>query len=181
MHKLLKTGLLFTMMLFLCSCHKEEEKVKYYPNGQIEEIWTYRNGKMNGNVLAYFETGILRSEGRMSNDKFIGIWKHYYPDGKIRTIEKYNWRGKLKTFDSWDQEGNHVIVDGTGTLVTYYPDGSMEQTSTYKDCHFDGTNEGWHPNGVKEHEFFYKNGKPTGVWHIWDENGKLTLTENYEE
>ena len=88
-------------------------------------------------------------------------------------------RDILKTFDSWDQEGNHVIVDGTGTLVTYYPDGSIEQTATYKNCHFDGSNEGWYPSGQKEHEFFYKDGKPTGVWRTWDENGELTSTENH--
>ena len=66
----------------------------------------------------------------MRNGQMVGEWKHYYPNGKIMIVEKHNRRGDLKTFDSWDQKGNHVIVDGTGTLVTYYPDGSMEQRVT---------------------------------------------------
>ena len=179
MNKFFKTMLCASVVLALCSCQQPEEKTKYYPNGQIEEVCGYKNGKMDGKYVAYYETGVLQGEGKMSKGQMVGEWKHYYPDGKIKTIEKHDWRGKLETFDSWDQEGNHVIVDGTGTLVTYYPDGSIEQTATYKNCHFDGSNEGWYPSGQKEHEFFYKDGKPTGVWRTWDENGELTSTENH--
>lgn len=181
MNKLFKTMLYALLVLSFCSCHQAEEKVKYYPNGQIEEICTYRNGKMDGKLVVYYETGVLYGEGRMSKNRFVGEWRTYYPDGRIMTIEKYNRRGKLKTFDSWDQKGNHVIVDGTGTLVTYYPNGSIKQMATYKDCHFDGSNEGWYPNGQKEHEFFYKEGKPTGIWHFWNEDGTLYQTENHME
>jgi antitoxin component YwqK of YwqJK toxin-antitoxin module len=137
---------------------------------------------MVGHSISYYETGTVYSEGKTNNKGvMVGKWVTYYPDGKTRTVEKHNRRGKLKTFDSWDQEGNHVIVNGTGTLVTYYPDGSIEQTVTFKDCRFEGANEGWYPNGQKEHELFYKDGKPIGVWRFWNENGELVLTESYEE
>ena len=172
---------LLLLMMSLCSCHQAEEKKKYDPNGHIEEICGYRNGKMHGKYVAYYETGALRGEGKMRHGRMVGEWKHYYLDGRIKTIEKHNWRGKLKTFDSWDQEGNHVIVDGTGTLVTYYPDGSIEQTASYKGCHLDGANEAWYPNGQKEYEIYYIEGKPIGIWHCWEEDGTLSLTENHEE
>lgn len=181
MNKFIKIELLFFITLLFTSCHQAEEKVNYYPNGQIKEICSYRNGILDGKQVYYYETGVLYGEGRTRNNEMIGEWRYYYPNGEIMTIEKHNRHGKLLSIDSWDQNGNQVIVNGTGTLVIYYPDGSIKQTTTYKNCHFEGANEGWYPNGVKEHEFFYKDGKPCGIWNFWDENGELEKTENHEE
>ncbi|CAH8283708.1 MORN repeat protein [Mariniflexile fucanivorans] len=86
------------------------ERTVYYPNGQIAEKQTYKNGKLDGVSVVYSNTNVLLSEviyvngelhgyskyyspkaelvaeGLYKNDKKDGIWK-YYKDGKL-TEEK---------------------------------------------------------------------------------------------
>ncbi len=54
MKKIVETGLLILIVGFFCSCQQPEEKTKYYPNGQIEEVCGYKNGIMDGTILSYF-------------------------------------------------------------------------------------------------------------------------------
>lgn len=86
------------------------ERMVYYPNGQIAEKKTYKNGKLDGISVVYSDTNVLLSEliyvngelhgyakyyspkaelvaeGLYKNDKKVGVWK-YYEDGKL-TEEK---------------------------------------------------------------------------------------------
>ncbi len=169
-----------TSLLFVFnSCHRETSQTKYYSNGKIEEMYHIRNGKLSGSYRAYYKNGTLRGEGRYINGHAVGIWNYYYPSGNIMTIEKYNKKGKTVSFDAWDENGIQVVRDGTGIFVQYYPNGTIKSRAGYKDCMFDGANEAWYPNGNKEYEFYYKNGKPDSIWRFWNEDGVIFKTETY--
>ncbi|MBR0176719.1 MAG: toxin-antitoxin system YwqK family antitoxin [Bacteroidales bacterium] len=174
--------LFFSLAIFLlvcCSCHKDIPQTKHYPNGNVEELCYLRNGELSGSYKAYYEDGTLHGEGQFRKGRPVGVWHYYYPNGDIMTIEKHNRKGKTVSFDAWDEEGRHVVQDGTGTIVKHYPDGSIESRVGYKDCMFEGTNEAWFPNGQKRYEFFYKNGKPVGTWRFWNDEGELVREEEY--
>lgn len=106
------------------NCNKdtifEGESIFYYPNGNKEVEYYYQDGKRNGPVNAYFESGNLKYTGRHKADSQDSIW-HWYKekDGKsyLETIESYS-KGKL-----------------LGGQIQYYPD---ENIKSYKFYHFDG-------------------------------------------
>ena len=169
----------FVFILVLCSCHKEIPQTKYSSNGQVEETCFLRNGKLSGDYSSYYENGQLHGRGAFRRGYPVGEWYTYYPNGKIMVIESYGRKGKHTNVNAWDEIGKQVIKDGTGTFIKYYPDGSLQSITNYKDCLFDGANEAWFPNGIKESEFYYKNGRPVGTWRFWDMNGILYRTEEY--
>lgn len=171
--------ILFLLLLSTFSCNKPNVYKKYYPDGSLEEKGEVRNGKFTGDYVYYSEKGIILAEGKFRNGHPIGIWYYYYSDGSIQSIQEYNKRGKTVVLDCWDQNGNQVVKNGTGTFIKYFPDGSIESNINYKDYKFDGLNEGWYSNGIKEHEFYYQDGKPVGTWRFWDMNGILYRTEEY--
>lgn len=171
--------ILLLTIFILCSCRREVPQMKYYPNGNVKETCSLRNGKLSGEYKCFYENGNLYGEGEYRHNYPIGVWRTYYPDGKTMVVEEYSRRGKHINVNAWDKDGNQVIKNGTGTFIMYYPDGSLQSIGSYKDCMFEGANEAWYPNGIKEHEFYYKDGKPVGTWHFWDMNGNLYKTEEY--
>ena len=170
---------LFIILLVFSSCHKKVPQTTYYPNGRVETTYFVQNGKLSGDYKVYYENGNLYGEGQNRKGYPVGVWKTYYPNGKIFVIEEYNRRGKLINFNAWEEDGSHAIIDGTGTIKKYYPDGSLESIVSYKDCRPNGANEKWYPNGVKEYESYYKDGLPVGTWHYWEMNGHLYKTEEF--
>jgi antitoxin component YwqK of YwqJK toxin-antitoxin module len=178
----MKLNHLFVFILttcVLCSCRKDVPQINYYPNGNVKETCYLRNGKLSGKYKSFYENGNLYGEGEYRHNHPVGVWRTYYPNGKIMVIESYGRKGKHTNVNAWDENGKQVIKDGTGTFIKYYPDGSLQSITNYKDCLFDGANEAWFPNGIKESEFYYKNGRPTGTWRFWDLNGNLYKTEEY--
>ena len=168
-----------TYLLFFSSCKKRTE-ILYYPDGTIKEKYELKNGKYHGKYCSYYETGLVETNGQFREGVMDGEWRYYYSDGKIMTVQMLR-KGNTVRFDSWDQNGNKVINDGTGTLTLYYPDGSKKSTNSYKNGHFDGANQSWYPNGIMESEQFFKEGKPIGIWHTWDENGTVTYEEVFDD
>lgn len=167
------------MLVACCSCHKAIPQIKYYPNGRIEESGFIRDGKPSGDFKYYYSNGNLAGEGKYRRGIPVGVWNYYFENGEIMTIQEYNRKGNTINLNCWDQRGNHAVVNGTGTITKYYPDGTIESIISYKDCYFDGLNGNWYPNGNKMEEITYKDGKPIGTWSYWDEDGKLLWKKEF--
>ena len=58
----------------------------YYPNGQLLEEGTYIDGISNGLFKKYYKSGQLESERYWKNGRSDGHWKFYYEHG---TLEKW--------------------------------------------------------------------------------------------
>mgnify|MGYP003309598526 CR=1 FL=1 len=179
-HVILGTFTILLTCFVFYSCKQPKTRTEYYSNGKLKEITHWIGNKQVGNYETYHENGILANKGQLNCDGcFVGTCYSYYDDGFLMSIEKYNRRGELITFDFWEHDGKQSVKDGTGVAISYHPNGKIRSIMSYEDCHFEGKCEYWHPNGIKGGELFYSDGKPIGVWHFWDENGELYKTENY--
>jgi len=108
-----------------------------------------------------------------------GLWQHFYSSGNRKSIEEYS-KGKLINFNYWDEEGTQKIIDGTGVVKQYYPSGLLQSVLSYRDNVFHGKSETWYSDGIKEMEYYYENGKPTGTWTYWDEFGRVIKIKEYD-
>ena len=141
-----------------------------------------KTGKKQGAWKEYYfpskETDnkrILKSEGAYKNDKKIGSWKFYFPDGKVEQIGIYNnfsqpigdWKwyypsGNIRKEESF----NDGLLEGT---MTEYNDSN---TVISKGNYSAGLEEGfWFYNvGDEKQEGNYVAGKRSGLWkHFYDQ------------
>ena len=69
---------------------------KFFSNGQIELIGSYRNGVVIGHFQTFYENGNTREEGTyIEGIKEDGYWKYYSEDGNLEKIVNFEF-GKKK-------------------------------------------------------------------------------------
>ena len=131
-------------LVVLCSaCGKNE---------QNEEIYNENN------------TNIIEGIVYDINERPInGMYKIYYPDGKIR-MEVESKNGKPH-----------------GVGKTYDEDGHLQHQASFNDGVLNGDVYQYYPNGRVHNEMHYLNGVPDGVQKTYDENMKQTIEVNYEK
>ena len=49
----------------------EGTQKKWYPNGQMQATWNYKNDELNGLSTEWFENGEIKSIKKYKNGKFI--------------------------------------------------------------------------------------------------------------
>ncbi len=133
------------------------EKKTYYKNGNKQDITTYNNGRPTGKTLSYYENGNLKEEGEYTGNYEIA-GKHY----------------KLNQY--WDENNNHLIIDGNGI----YSCGNNTQyieTGKYKDGFKDGIFEGKNSKENTSYTEKYENGKFISGTRTFADNTKKEYLE----
>ena len=158
------------------SC-KEETTKEFYPNGILKSQYIKVDNVFDGHYVRYFNTGKIMGEGKFNKGKMDGKWSYYYFNGKIQSIQFFD-NGKLTDINSWSKNGVHKIINGTGTFESFTDDNQLGGRTSFKDCKLHGKVETW-KDGKIASEMFYVNGKESGIWKYWNEDGSLERTENY--
>ncbi len=81
---------------------------EYYPNGRLSFIQTVHDGKINGPVKAYYENGALKAEIRYVDNLEDGILKEYYEDGKVKEEATYI-KGEMLNLRKFDEQGKLIF------------------------------------------------------------------------
>ena len=115
------------------------------------------NKLFNGKVTlpaGVFEGIEGHSKGKIKDGKRIGLWTHFYPNGKLAKTS--NWKNNLQ--------------DGLATY--WYKNGKKEYEIYYKAGKQHGLATIWYENGQKKIESNWKDGEPDGLVTQWYENGQ---------
>jgi antitoxin component YwqK of YwqJK toxin-antitoxin module len=138
----------------------------YFENGQVNRKATFTDGKTNGSWEIHREDGTLSakrgfkdgvrdgdwitydstgkqplSEEHYANGKEDGVWKVWYPNGKLKQQATFKNGKREGTSAEWNDKGDKLIeaeyADNklNGTATRYLPDGK-KVTQTYKDGRF---------------------------------------------
>lgn len=107
-------------------------------------------------------------EGRYADNKRIGQWQRYWPNGKLMSVITYTM-GRPK-----------------GEYRTYYPDGKPEEQGTWDLDRNIGSFKRWHPNGKVAQEFIFdRYGTRDGPQRYYYDNGQVaaevTIKQGREE
>lgn len=125
-------------------------------------------------------------EGNFERSRKEGLWKKYYPGGKLKSEIEYTKgkaSGKFTTYfenGQVEENGNWTGGKYKGDYEMYYPNGQIRQKKTFNE---NGATEGkvtmWYPNGQKEIEFSTVNGQEDGdaVWYY--ENGDVKKKQTF--
>lgn len=70
---------------------------------------------LDGEAAFYYEDGTLQKEGTYSNNKPVGIFKEYYPDGS--KMSEMEFQGDNEKYISyWDEAGKLLLEKGNGLI-----------------------------------------------------------------
>jgi hypothetical protein len=98
-------------LVFIIACSDKEVRKTYYPDGIVEEINEFVNGKKNGMARSYHKNGVISYEGEYKDNQRIGWHNYYTVEGKV----------KHKTFWSivYGKELalKNVTLDGEGNVI----------------------------------------------------------------
>lgn len=120
----------------------------YYPNGQVAQVESYKNGVLDGNLISYFEDGKVQREGTYKNGVMDGPFKKYYPNGNLH-IEGFSKDGELEgPYKSYNEYGECTVE------CTYAEHGTVHS------CSYQGVAaRGDYEKVTKQVEELYRKGK----------------------
>lgn len=111
-----------------------------------------------------FASGELVEEGEYKSGRKVGLWKKYYPGGKIKS------------------EITYVGSRPKGPYTLYYENGQIEEQGNWERTKNTGSFKRYHPNGKVAQDFtFSPTGKRTGKQTYYYENGNLRLEGTWTE
>lgn len=115
------------------------EEINYYENGNKEKIVNYINGRPTGKTVCFYENGNIKEEAEYTSN--------YNETGKSYKLNQY-----------WDENKNHLIVDGNG-IYSCGNNKDYTETGKYKDGFKDGIFEGKDFKKNTSYIEKYENGK----------------------
>ncbi len=165
---------------------KEGASFYYHPNGAVRLQLNYSHNKRHGTAMEYNASAVPVTIFEYFNDYLVekqninrtvdnkpdGIWRTYYPSGKIRTEEVYS----EGTLDGYSKE-----YDETGNLVNLqlYQEGKLIDKQKTDSVDFDEVVTKY-PNGKIRTRAFYKDSLMIGIYREYDTDGNVSLARVYD-
>jgi len=130
-------------------------------NGRRVGQWFIKAGP---NHHEGYRTGNLVEKGNYENGRKQGLWKKYYPNGRLKS------------------EITYVNSRPKGPYTLYYDNGKVEEKGNWERTKNTGSFKRYHPNGKLAQEFkFTASGKRSGAQRYYYENGNLRLEGTWQE
>ena len=109
---------------------KQGEWLYYYESGMLDSSTHYLDGVEHGKSVSWHENGNLAFEAEKRDGFCVGTIKEYYPNGALMEIGEYR-NGEYSPVDFWDEEGNQILVNGTGKIIRSYGPNGYEVSEFY--------------------------------------------------
>ena len=100
--------LVTVLMLSSCTAQLTEKVEAKFPNGQTQIVRYYNKDDKCVKEIEYYETGQVKMEGAMKDEKRDGEWKAYFPNGRLQSIGTFV--NGLRTGEAtvWQENGNRL-------------------------------------------------------------------------
>lgn len=127
--------------------------VDHFADGTIQMKGSYKDDLRDGVFIYYRDRHRYEAAGLYRQDRRVGKWENFHPNGRIESEIYFRDRYFLKSY--WDSTGVQMVRDGNGREVHR------------------------HPNGVIATEGQYIDGYQEGYWYGRHEDGSMYFEENY--
>ena len=134
----------------------EGELLAYFPDGKVAGRTQVSKGKFNGSSAEYYPDGAVRASMTLVNDLPVGEALEFYPDGKVQSRQQYGDKGGLLSIQRYGPQG--VLV-----LERRWDAQLREQ----------GTSRSWYESGKPEQAIDYVNDRRDGWSRSWRDDGSL--------
>ena len=158
----------------------------HYPNGQLIEKISYKEGLKDGKFTGYYESGETKHKKKYTEDKPDGKWQFFTAGGDKNEEQIYAEGKKVEEWYRIDEKGDtyYQFWDQDSLISEYadlhYSNGQLIEKISYKEGLKDGKFTGYYPSGKVEYIKRYEEDKPMGVWKFVKEDGSTKKIERYE-
>jgi uncharacterized protein len=130
----------------------------------------------------WYETGLISKEGIFSLGKPKGVWKHYYVDGREKSVEEEKDSiNYVLSFWLPDEQHTQTVMNGTGEVTLYHSTGVIKEWYNYKNGLQNGPFEERSIYGYSTLTGFFKDGEKEGEWKYFYYTGAIEKSSNYKE
>jgi antitoxin component YwqK of YwqJK toxin-antitoxin module len=152
----------FLLLLFACSSMQliafDGEINQTDAKGQRQGYWIIKGSMIDDRD---YKPESKVEEGNYTDNRKEGLWKRYWPNGKLRSEIFYNYGRPL------------------GEYKLFYENGKLEEHSTWNNNRNIGDFKRYYTNGNPQQQFIFgDNGKRNGLQKYYHENGKLAMEVN---
>ncbi len=197
----MKKGILVVWACLLSAWCLGQEPVKEFTdaNGRVvkneADARGYRmvvkdaEGELNGPITQYDSLGRKTLSGAYAAGKRQGLFEHYHPDGQRSSKREYLADEPVGTSESWYENGKPQEVGrhpadtagrrGKHPWEVYRIESFWDSTGAQLVKDGSGDWYGVHDNGKVRSKGAYRAGMRVGDWTFYDEEGRLTNTEQY--
>ena len=140
---------------------REGQGKLFYPSGKLQSEFTFKASVLHGNFIRYYENGKKMDVCQYQSGKRFGKGFLYNEDGSIAIELDYLPNSEL----------NYKTMFSFANAVTFYSKDKPEMKGTCKVIYPKSS-----AYELSDFEFLYN-----GKWSRFNEKGKLTSTENYED
>jgi len=136
--------------------------VYFFPSGEKKKSVSYQRNLIHGELCTYFEGGALKSKTDYTQGKKSGASLGYWQNEKPSYFEEYN-DGKILTGVYYSPSGalTSEIQGGSG-YRTFFIDGVLHETQEFRNGILDGLVERYDCYGEIERQIYMKNGMRQG-------------------
>jgi rhomboid protease GluP len=142
----------------------------YYRNGNVQMKGSYVDNLKDGVFLYYSDHNTYASAGRYEREESVGKWESFHWNGKLKS-ETYYYPDKIFVDTVLDSLGREQVKAGNGTVTSWYANGQVSETGTYRNGIRTGDWLGYHPDGTPYYRELYKDNKLVHGASV-DANGK---------
>ena len=163
--------LLFILPMLVFGQNKTDKK------GQKQGAWE----------MKYEKSEIVRYKGTFKDDKPVGEFVHYYPNGKVKAISNHIANTNVSRTKMYDTEGKliafgkYVNQEKDSTWTYYGANGSVTSREDYKLGKRHGKKLVYFSDNKLYEKMTYEKGVEQGVWAVYHANGKTRVTCNFKD
>lgn len=125
------------LTVFIACKEEKSEKIYHYPNGETYKVQMI-NGKKQGEMIEYYQTGEIKSKSQFINDVQTGRMVRYFKNGAIREVQYFEGNKQQNGDTTFYENGNlQFIVEYTdgiknGYVKKYDSTGTMYFNAKYR-------------------------------------------------
>ena len=146
------------------------------------------SGRKQGLWRVYDGNGNLKFEGNYANDRPMGEFRYFFPNGKTKAIVNNLDSGRVSYVKMFYQ-GGQLMAAGKYTgqqkdsSWTFYSelDGTLVSEEQYAGGSAAGTWKSYYPSGQVAEEYAYVNGKKEGEWIQYFSDGVVKSHGTYRD
>ncbi|HWA99147.1 MAG TPA: hypothetical protein VG713_11670 [Pirellulales bacterium] len=181
----------------------------YYPTGQKAQEVTFRDGKIEGDLVEYAADGkVTRKDTYLGGRKLGKEVETYSPgvkkseraylyampttvysfaDGTVRSIPAPKDKQKMAHgLSTWWYKNGQKQLEGeydqdmpVGKFTWWHSNGQKQTEGSFIAGMQSGRWVWWHPNGQKQSEGDYTENNRIGKWYEWKADGKIVSIEDF--
>jgi uncharacterized protein len=167
---------------------KEGTAYIYFPDGKINQILVYRNGKKEGLSKEFDKNGNIITLLEYSNDFLVnrekinradgkglkqGDWKEFYPSGILKIEKTYKDDQLHGYYKEYDIKGNLI-------LTMLYENGAIVKSRVEDEPDIQVVNK-YDQSGKLIYSGPFRNNVPVGIHREYGSDGKVTNSKIYND